>query len=310
MSPSRIVSVFGATGVQGSAVIDRLLKDGSFLPRAITRNPDSEAAAKLKSQGIEIAKGDAGDKASLVDALRGSEVVFMMTLPVVPEFGGKGPGEVAQGKNIIDAAKEVGVKFIVFTSLPDVSKLSGGKYADNIPVHSDKQIVQEYLKSSGIDYTVFYLGGFLENFLSPPGPRNFMRKTDTGYNIVVPLYSPESLATFTWIQRDLAESTLAVLKNYTDSSKSITGKAYPLVTANILYPALADIFAKGLGVEVKFTTGPPSGISVLDNMFAVRSENDGLPEFKENAVPNPSLVALGAKLGTVEEFVETELKKR
>ena len=31
---------------------------------------------KLKERGVEVVKGDFGDKASLVDALRGSEAVF------------------------------------------------------------------------------------------------------------------------------------------------------------------------------------------------------------------------------------------
>lgn len=60
----------------GSAVVRALIKDGTFTPRAISRNPDSESAVKLKAQGAELAKGDALDKPSLVAALRGSEAVF------------------------------------------------------------------------------------------------------------------------------------------------------------------------------------------------------------------------------------------
>lgn len=98
MSSQRIVAVFGATGLQGfeiisrhtqypisdalyiynlgSAVVDALLKDGSFVPRAISRDPESEASKKLKACGVEVVKGDPVDKASLVSALRGSEAVF------------------------------------------------------------------------------------------------------------------------------------------------------------------------------------------------------------------------------------------
>jgi uncharacterized protein YbjT (DUF2867 family) len=60
----------------GSAVARALLKEGTFAPRAITRNPESAAALKLKAEGIEVVRGDALDKASLVAALRGSEAVF------------------------------------------------------------------------------------------------------------------------------------------------------------------------------------------------------------------------------------------
>jgi uncharacterized protein YbjT (DUF2867 family) len=60
----------------GNAVIQALLKDGTFTPRAIVRNPDSDAALNLKAQGVDVVKGDGLDKESLVSALRGSEAVF------------------------------------------------------------------------------------------------------------------------------------------------------------------------------------------------------------------------------------------
>lgn len=52
-----------------------MLKDGSFVPRAISRDPESEASKKLKARGVEVVKGDPVDKASVVSA-RGSEAVF------------------------------------------------------------------------------------------------------------------------------------------------------------------------------------------------------------------------------------------
>jgi uncharacterized protein YbjT (DUF2867 family) len=56
--------------------LEAVLKDGTFAPRAITRDPESEASLKLKARGVEVVKGDTADKASLVNALRGSEAVF------------------------------------------------------------------------------------------------------------------------------------------------------------------------------------------------------------------------------------------
>ncbi|KAJ7075695.1 hypothetical protein C8R43DRAFT_910717, partial [Mycena crocata] len=51
-------------------------------PRAITRNLGSEAALKLKARGIEVVQADSADKASLVDALRGSEAVFAVCFSI------------------------------------------------------------------------------------------------------------------------------------------------------------------------------------------------------------------------------------
>jgi hypothetical protein len=179
MSQPRIVSVFGATSVQGlsnsssrcvntpcltqnpgSAVVNAILKDGTFTPRAIIRNPESEAALQLKARGVEVVMGDSLDKASLVTALRGTESVFgvcslhfalriqlsvQITARIFPlKAEGEGPNELTQGKNMIDAAKEVGVKFFIFTyalgqihsmstkieysGTPSIAKISGGKY--------------------------------------------------------------------------------------------------------------------------------------------------------------------------------------
>jgi len=95
---SRIVVVFGATGNQGaaffkahtellntilfppfhvgSAVVDALLADKTFAPRAVTRNPSSEAAKQLAARGVEVVKGDLWDKESIKQALTGCEGVF------------------------------------------------------------------------------------------------------------------------------------------------------------------------------------------------------------------------------------------
>jgi hypothetical protein len=76
---ARVVATLTDTN-PGSSVVNALLKDGTFTPRAITRNPESETALKLKARGVEVVKGDCLDKASLVTALRGSEAVFGVSL--------------------------------------------------------------------------------------------------------------------------------------------------------------------------------------------------------------------------------------
>ncbi|KAJ6452645.1 hypothetical protein C8R45DRAFT_847709, partial [Mycena sanguinolenta] len=84
-------------------------------PRAITRDPDSEASKMLKARGVELVKADAVERASLVAALHGSEAVFavrwswadgdttqkqtffpQVTMPVFLTTEGKGEDE--QGK--------------------------------------------------------------------------------------------------------------------------------------------------------------------------------------------------------------------
>src|SRR5436309_2780107 len=104
----KIISVVGATGVQGRSVIDALLKDGTYSIRAITRNPDSNTAKTLASQGVQVVKADANDVASLTEAFKGSSVIYAVTDFFEP-FAKYGPEkateiEVQQGINLAKAA--------------------------------------------------------------------------------------------------------------------------------------------------------------------------------------------------------------
>lgn len=130
---SKTLAVFGATGNQGSSVITHVLNDPelseTYRLRAITRDTSTEPAralaSKLGSLG-EVVAGDANDRASLEKALEGVHTVFSMTTPV---FGPDGfDAEFTAGKNIADAAVAKGVEYIFFSTLPNVSEISGGKY--------------------------------------------------------------------------------------------------------------------------------------------------------------------------------------
>ncbi|KAJ6494125.1 hypothetical protein DFH09DRAFT_1376843 [Mycena vulgaris] len=300
MASPRIVSVFGATGLQGAAVVRALLKDGTFTPRAIVRNPQCDAALELTAAGVEVVPGDWMDKASLVSAMRGSEAVFALTFPVF----GPGPTQIDQGKNLVDAAKEAGVKFFIFTSLPSIAEISGGKYTSC--VHYDqKAVVDAYLRASGLANASLHLGAFLENYWWKFG---LLKKTPTGFDVAVPNYSATALQAFTWVERDVPAATLALLKSYTDPAKDVSGKSYPVVNATISYTELAARTGNALGVEVTFTSAPPMGIPPVDEMYEALAEYSGL--YTATPVPNPALVALGVKFGTIEEFLETEVKPR
>ncbi|KAF7365523.1 NmrA domain-containing protein [Mycena venus] len=317
MVPPRIVSVFGATGLQGlitsllcghvlmrfsgGAIVDAILKHGTFVPRAISRDPESEASQKLQARGVQVVKGDALDKTGLINALHGSEAVFAVTVPAFPSVEGK--NELAQGKNIVDAAKEVGVKFFIWSCLPSISKLSNGKYK-NVTHYEEKDAVREYLESSGLTHASILLPAFLENLNSRP----LLKQTEKGYNIAMPIFKAMDRQAWAWISRDVPAAVLALLNNYTNPEKQINGKTYPIVNANISCSELAEITGKALGAEVTFTSVPPTGLLARDEMFACQAEYSGL--YTATAVPNPDLVALGMKFSTIEEFLESEVKPR
>ncbi|KAJ7490678.1 hypothetical protein FB451DRAFT_1513481 [Mycena latifolia] len=291
MPSSPVVSVFGATGLQGLGVVETLLEDGTFIPRAISRNPGSDASLKLKARGVEVVKGDSGNKASLVETLRSSEAVFAVREPVLNRGGEvtaspfmektvETPDELTQGKNIVDTAKEVGVKFFIFR-------------------RSEKAEVEEYLKFSGLANASIQLGD------STWHSCGLLKKKSTGFDISIPNYSATDLQAFTWIGRDVPSVILALLKNYTNAGKNISGKSYPVVTATMPYTELAAMTAKVLGVEVTFSSGLGWRTPAMDEMYAAQAEHDGV--FTATPVLNPDLVALGVKFSTVQDFLETEV---
>ncbi|KAJ7875116.1 hypothetical protein B0H14DRAFT_3549780 [Mycena olivaceomarginata] len=95
----------GCTSCPGSAVVDAVLANGKYTPRAITRSLDSAKSKALIAKGVEVVSGNLWDKESLKTAIRGSEAVFGNTNFWDPEIfpaDPKGSGEITQGKNLVN----------------------------------------------------------------------------------------------------------------------------------------------------------------------------------------------------------------
>ncbi|KAJ7270285.1 hypothetical protein C8J57DRAFT_1605179, partial [Mycena rebaudengoi] len=197
-----------------------------------------------------------------------------------------GKAEVAQGKNLVDAAKEVGIKFFVWSTLPNATKVSGGKYA-KVYHYDNKAIIEEYLKASGVPCAAVGTAWFGENLWKCV----LQQKTDDGYTIPTPKFTAESHQLITWSRRDIGTAVL-VLAKYSDASKGVLGKTYPVIMARVTYPELAKAISQSLGAKVSFSPIPTAGLAEIDDMFAVQAEYDQYPGL---TIPNKELVALGAK---------------
>jgi len=148
---TKIVSVVGATGAQGGSVVDALLKDKSFTVRAITRNPDSDAARALAAKGAQVVRADSNDVASLTAAFVGSYAIYAVTDFFEPfaKVGAEKAMDVEseQGINIAKAAQATStLQHYVWSTLPDAMKISGGKYL--VPHFEAKNRVDRYIKSN------------------------------------------------------------------------------------------------------------------------------------------------------------------
>ena len=67
--------------------MEAILADGTFVPRAVTRNPSSEAAQKLKARGAQVVEADLFKVDSITKAIQGSEAVFGVSHSVILDFG-------------------------------------------------------------------------------------------------------------------------------------------------------------------------------------------------------------------------------
>ena len=72
------VTVIGATGQQGGAVIDALLRQRIPI-RAVTRNPNGDKARALMARGVEVVRADLEDVDSVRAAFDGAAAAFAMT---------------------------------------------------------------------------------------------------------------------------------------------------------------------------------------------------------------------------------------
>ncbi|KAK9792100.1 putative hscarg dehydrogenase protein [Seiridium cardinale] len=166
---SKILAVFGATGTQGSSVVNSILNDlelsQKFKIRAIVRDVNSEKAEKLKKKNVEVFPGDMLDRASLEAALAGVHTVFIMT---TPSFGPDAvETEYNTAKVMADIAVEKGAEYIIFSTLPSVSDMSKGKYTAITPFDA-KAKAEQYIRGLPVRSAFCSLGYFMENLQSQP----------------------------------------------------------------------------------------------------------------------------------------------
>lgn len=168
---SKILVVCGSTGQQGGSVVDFVINDPElskeYKVRGITRDNTSTGAQKLSSKGVEMISADSNDIESLRKAFRGAHTVFAMTSPDFVDIMGS---ELRQGRNLIDAAVAENVQYYIFSTLPNVSKLSSGKYT-KVTGFDGKAITEEYIRSLPIKSAFFAPGSFMQNYHNVMKPR-------------------------------------------------------------------------------------------------------------------------------------------
>lgn len=153
----RIILISGATGQQGGATA-RALAGKGFKIRALTRNPDGDAAKALAATGAEVVKGDLDDEASLKAALAGAWGAYA----VQNTWTAGVEGEEAQGHRFAKVARAAGVQHFVYASVASADRKTG------IPHFDNKSRVEDTVRSLGFpSYAIIRPVFFMENLPSP-----------------------------------------------------------------------------------------------------------------------------------------------
>jgi hypothetical protein len=171
--PKKIVTVVGATGVQGGSIVNALLQDDAYSVRAVTRNPQSIAAKALANSGASVVQADVDNYKSLVQAFAGSHVVYGVT-NFYENFGNIGTEEateieIQQGINLAKAAAATeSLQHYIWSTLPNTRKISNGKHA--VPHFNAKNVIDDYIKSNSALFqktTFLWVAFYATNILFP-----------------------------------------------------------------------------------------------------------------------------------------------
>jgi len=189
---------------------------------------------------------------SVALALQGSEVVFALT---VTDYGAKEGTynlELSQGKRITDAAVAAGVKYLIFSTLPHVSKTSKGKYT-RVEGFDSKAEVETYIRELGKDPKVglksafFAPGSFMQNFqhMKP-------RPVGDGTYVLTGIVTPETQ----WPLIDTVGDTGKYVGAILADLDKYEGKVFCAATELTSMTETAEKMSKALGKPVVYKQLP------------------------------------------------------
>jgi uncharacterized protein YbjT (DUF2867 family) len=191
-----MILIVGASGKLGREVARRLLEQGQPV-RTLSRVP--ARLQELHKLGAEVVQGDLTNGDSLADACQGVGKV----LAAAHAFTGTGANSMSRvdelgNRTLIDSAKAAGVNHFVFTSACTSA-------ADPVDFFRVKYGIEQYLRASGLPFTILRPGAFMEDHAERIG-RPVVEK---GWTMV--FGKGEGLANYVAV-RDVAELAVMVLR--------------------------------------------------------------------------------------------------
>ncbi len=142
-----MILVTGSTGQLGKTTIEFLLRKMPAKNIAALARDEFKASG-LIAKGVDVRVGDYEDPASLISAFKGIDKLFFVS-------GSDVARRQEQHKNIVNAAKEAGVKHIVYTSFARKNETESNPLGIVAAAHIE---TDKLIKESGIPYTIMLNG--------------------------------------------------------------------------------------------------------------------------------------------------------
>ena len=274
----KVIAVVGATGAQGGGLVRAILNDknGQFTALAITRNVNSDKAKALADAGAEVVAADLDDVKTLKKAFEGAHGAFCVT-NFWEHF--KPEKEISQARNMAQAAKDAGVKHVIWSTLEDTRQsipLSDdrmptlmGKY--KVPHFDGKGEANAVFSQLGVPTTYLVTSFYWENFIYfGMGPK---KGADGKLAITLPLGN-KKLASIA--SEDIGKTAYAIFE---DGAEMI-GKTVGIAGGHLTGEQMAKSLSKALGQQVVYNAVSPAayrafgfpGAEDLGNMFQFNSE--------------------------------------
>jgi uncharacterized protein YbjT (DUF2867 family) len=278
MAEKKIIAVVGATGAQGGGLARAILSDpnSGFAARALTRKVSSDKAKELAKLGAEVVAADLDDVESLKRAYAGAYGAFCVT-----NFWehGSPEKELAQAKNMAQAAKHAGLQHVIWSTFEDTRRwvpLSDnrmptlmGKYK---VAHFDaKAEADRFFTELGVPTTFLLTSFYWENLINfGAGPK---KGPDGKLAITYPMGDKKLPGIAV---EDIGKCALSIFKK----GREFIGKTVGIAGEHLTGAQMAAALTKALGQEVRYNDVPPDvyakfgfpGAEDIANMFQFKRD--------------------------------------
>jgi uncharacterized protein YbjT (DUF2867 family) len=240
----KLIAVIGATGQQGGGVVRALQASSQFKVRALSRNP-----GKHRELADEVVEADLNRPETLQPAFAGAHGVFLVTSSSL-----EGTDEFAQGTAAVRAAKAAGVKHFIWSTLPDVKAISGGKF--DVPHFTNKAKVDRVVTEAGFANHTFVIAPFFyQNLAGAMAPQ---QQADGSMGWALPL-DPSVRCIH---MGDIRELGTIVAEAFAHPDQAGHGEYLPLVGDFMSFNEIVDVLNRQ-GHNFSFTQVPAGVFATL-----------------------------------------------